>query len=129
MILALFSGMPLTAYPQRRQVANLINVRAASGHVAGVVQRTQKARLAVKQFGHGLLIPQMIAAGDDINAGGKKFARDGRRDAVAAGGVLAVGDDEIQRVFLAQARQDGFDGLAPRFAHDVADEENFHGEI
>ena len=46
--------------------------------------------------------------------------------AVAAGGVLAVGDDKVQRVLVAQARQDGLDGLASGLAHDIADEKNFH---
>lgn len=68
----------------------------------------------------------MIAAGDDVHAGGEQFAGDLGRDAVAAGGVFAVRNDEIERVLVAEAGENVVDGLASGFAHDVADEEKFH---
>jgi hypothetical protein len=68
----------------------------------------------------------MVAAGDDVHAGGEKFTGNLGRDAGAAGGVFAIGDDEVERVLLAQFRQKNFDGSASGFAHDVADEKHFH---
>ena len=49
-------------------------------------------------------------------------------DARTAGGVLAVGDDKIQRLLFAQFRQQDFDRVASRLAHDVSDEQDFHAE-
>ena len=42
----------------------------------------------------------MVAAGDDVHAGGEDFLGGLGRDARAAGGVLAVGDDEVKPVLL-----------------------------
>ena len=56
----------------------------------------------------------------------EEFPGDLGRDAVAAGGVFAVGDDEIERVLFAQFRQEDFDRVASGLADDVADEEKFH---
>ena len=71
----------------------------------------------------------MVAAGNDVHACRKDFTCDLGCDAGAAGGILAVGDDEIERVLLAQFWKQDFDGLAPGLSHDVTDEENFHVEI
>jgi len=68
----------------------------------------------------------MVAAGDDIHARRKKFARDLRSDSVATSGIFTIRYDKIQRVLIAQTRQNGFHSRAPGFAHDVADEEKFH---
>lgn len=70
----------------------------------------------------------MVSAGDDVHSSGKKFTRNLRRDAIAASGIFAVGNDEIQRVLIAQSRQNGLDRLASGFAHDVTDEQDFHEE-
>ena len=68
----------------------------------------------------------MIATGDDIHAGGKHLPGGGGRDAVAAGGVFAVGDDKIKRVLLSQSGNKFPDRAAARLPHDVANEEQFH---
>ena len=47
----------------------------------------------------------MVAAGDDVHAGGENFLGGLGRDAGAAGGVFAVGNDEIERVLFAQFGQ------------------------
>ena len=69
----------------------------------------------------------MIAAGDGIDAGGKNFLRGAGRDAGTAGGIFPVGDDQIEIVCAPQLRHQLLDRAPPRFAHDVADEQNFHG--
>ena len=68
----------------------------------------------------------MVAAGDHIHAGGKDFRRHFGCDAVAAGRILAIGNDEIERVLFTQLGQERFDGPASGLAHDIADEEDFH---
>jgi hypothetical protein len=47
----------------------------------------------------------VIAGGDDVDAEFEKFLGDLRSDTEAAGGVLAVGDGEIDRVLLPQLGQ------------------------
>ena len=55
--------------------------------------------------GHDLLlVPDVIAGGDNGNAGAQKIDRDLRRNSASAGGVLAIDDDEIDRVLLLQLR-------------------------
>ena len=93
-----------------------------------IIQRTQEPLLIREQFRYFLLVPEMITAGDDINAESEQLRRNAWRDAVAAGGVLTVGDDEIQPVLLAQLRQQQFDRPASWFAYYVADEKNLHAD-
>ena len=100
--------------------------RAAPGRAAGVVVRAQDAPLPVEQA-HGLaLVPDVIAAADDIDPGGENFLTDLFRDAEAAGRVLAVGDDEIDAELAAQARQVPGQRLAPGPADDISTEQEFH---
>ena len=84
-----------------RQVADFQNRAAFAGRAGRIIQRTQKARLVLQQFHDFLLIPQMVAGGDGVHAVGEKFRGDVGRDAVAAGGVLAVGDDDVEAVRIA----------------------------
>ena len=91
-----------------------------------IIQRTQKAFFVGEQFHDFLLIPQMVAAGDDVHAGGKNFPGGFGRDAGAASGVFAVGDDEIERVLFVKFGQEFLDRITPRPPDDVADEEQFH---
>ena len=76
-----------------------------------------------------LLVEPMIAAGQNIDAGGEKIVGDIARDAEAAGGVLAIGDDEIDGEPLAQAGQLGREHVAPGPADHIADEKNPHALI
>src|SRR5438094_615998 len=69
----------------------------------------------------------MVAAGDDIDATGEQFFGDPGGDAVAAGGVFAVGDDEIERLLFAKYGQERFDRVTSRLADNIADEKQFHG--
>jgi len=72
------------------------------------------------------MIPQMIAAGDDVHAGGKDFLRGGRRDARTAGGIFPVGDDEVDTVLLPQFRHEFLDCATAGLSHDVTNEKNLH---
>jgi hypothetical protein len=66
----------------------------------------------------------MIAACDDLDAGAQKIDGDFARDTAAARSVLAVDDDEIQRVFRLQIRQLGNYRGATWLANNVAKEKN-----
>src|SRR5581483_324433 len=74
-----------------------------------------------------LLVPEMVAAGDDVHAGGKDFRGRLGRDAGAAGGVFASGDDEIGRMLAAHPWQEFLHRPTPRFTNNVPDEKNLHG--
>ncbi len=71
----------------------------------------------------------MIAGRDGIHAVAKKFRCDVGRDAVATGGIFAIGNDNVEAVLLAQLGQEFLDRTPSGAAYDVADEEKFHGGI
>ncbi len=66
----------------------------------------------------------MIAERDRVGAGVDEFLVDRLGDAEAAGGVLAIDDDEIERPVADHAGQMLGDGGAPGPADHVADEKN-----
>ena len=86
---------------------------ALSRRAGRIIQRSQKAFFAGKQFHDFLLVPQMVAAGDDIHAGREDFPGGFGRDAGAAGGVFAIGDDEIERMLFTEFGQQVLTALRP----------------
>ena len=100
---------------------------ALSWRAGGIVQRTEKPLFAFQQRNDFLLVPEMVAAGDYIHAGGENLLSRLGRDAGTPGGVFTVGDDGIKTVLLAQLRNELFGCATARFTHDVADEKQFHG--
>ena len=93
-----------------------------SGKLAG----TQQARLVRDEIENLLAIPDVIAAGENFDAGGQQFLDEPRRDAETRGGVFAVGDHQVQLLARDQIR-DALDDDAPsRRAYDVSDEKNAH---
>ena len=89
----------------------------------GVVDRTQQARLGVDEGDDLLLVPDVIPRGDDRRPGAQQVNGNPGRDAPAVGAVLAVDDDEVDLLALADARQQVGDGAAARLADDVAQEQ------
>ena len=71
----------------------------------GIVGRPQEALLARRERQRLALVPDMVAGGHDIGAGRNRLAKDLLGDAEAAGGVLAVDDDEIEPEIGDQAGQ------------------------
>ena len=69
-------------------------------------------------------MPEVITSTPQL----EELVADLARDAEAGGGVLGVGDDEIDRVVVDEGRQALPDELAPGPADDVADEEDAHAE-
>ena len=66
----------------------------------------------------------MVAERDRIGAGVDEFLVDRLGDAEAAGGILAIDDDEIERPVADHAGQMFCDGGAAGPADHVADEKN-----
>ena len=66
----------------------------------------------------------MVAERDGVGAGIEEFLVDRLGDAEAAGGVLAIDDDEIERPVADHAGQMLRNGGAPGPADHVADEKN-----
>lgn len=64
----------------------------------------------------------MVASREGVNPGGEEFLGEARGDAIAASGVLAVSDDEVERVAAAEFRQQTRDREPSGCADDVADE-------
>ena len=69
----------------------------------------------------------MIAERDRVDPGRDQFAVDEWRESGSAGGVLRVGDDQVEPS-RDDPRQDPADDVAARFADDVADEQDSHGQ-
>ena len=61
-----------------------------------IIQRPHEPAFAFQQPHHFLLVPEMIAARDDIHPAREDFLRRLDRDARAAGGVLAIGHHQVQ---------------------------------
>ena len=66
----------------------------------------------------------VVAERDHVDAGREQLVGDLRRDPEAAGGVLAVDDDEVGREALAQRRQQRQQRALADAADDVADEQD-----
>ena len=105
---------------------NFKDAAAAPRHIRRIIERPEQPFFVGEQFHDFLLVPQMVAAGNDVHAGGKNVPGGHGRNTGAAGGVLAVGDDEIERVLFAKFGQEFLDRVASRPPDDVADEEQFH---
>ena len=52
----------------------LQNRAALAGRAGRIIQRTQKTFFVLQQFHDFLLVPQMVAAGDDVHAGAEKIS-------------------------------------------------------
>ena len=111
---------------QQASVRQAMRGAALAGRAGRVVQRAHETRLIGEQRDDFLLVPEMVAAGDDVHAAGEEVRRSFRRDAGAAGGVLAIGDDDIERVTTPQDRHQFGHGLTSGRADHIADEEDFH---
>jgi hypothetical protein len=71
-------------------------------------------------------VPDVVAGGDDVGAEVEELFRDGRGEAEASGGVLAVDDKEIDGVGFKDVGKVFADDVAAGGAKDIADEEDIH---
>ena len=79
-----------------RAVLGLDHGGAAARRAGRIVDRPDQPRRALDEDQRLLLVPGMIAERDGVGAGVDQLAIDRLGDAEAAGGVLAVDDDEIE---------------------------------
>ena len=87
-------------------------------HVVGRVERGEDF----------LAAENVIAEGDAIDARGFKLFVNLRSDAGTRGGILGVGDHEVELVRLDKLGNAGDDDFAPGATHDVANEEESHDD-
>src|SRR3954452_701089 len=108
-----------------RPVERLVGPPAAARDLVGaVVQRPQDAvgRLEIRV--DLALVPDVVPARDDIDAGREDRVRGRGREAHAAGDVLAVRGHEVDAALIAQAGQEVLDRDPARLADEVPDHED-----
>ena len=71
----------------------------------------------------------MVAEGHHVDPVMQELVEDLRRQPAAAGGVLAVTDDQVQVLVGDQVRQPLGHDAAPGLPDDVPDTENIHGHV
>jgi len=95
------------------------NGAADSGSALGIVKRAQDPFVGQHQRHLLLFVPDVIAAGDAVHPHVEQFLGGFQGQAEAAGGVLAVGNHQINGVPVHQTVQFPGERLASRFADDV----------
>ena len=89
-----------------------------------IIDWAEQAWLGVDEAENLLLVPDVIARGNNGNARAEEIDRDFPGNASTAGRVFAIHDDEIEPVFFFQLREARNHGAAARFANDIAQEKN-----
>ncbi len=100
---------------------------AAARRAGRIVRRPDDPIGFIEVAAELALIPDVVAAGDEIDAGGKHFIGGLLGEPKAAGGILAVGDHRVDPMLLACERQMLLQRFATRRTHDVADHEQGDG--
>ena len=97
---------------------------ATAGRALRKIRGANEARRALDEHQRLALIPGVVAERDGIGTGVEQFLVDRLGDAEAAGSVLAVDDNEIERPVADHAGQVFRDRGTPGTANDVANEQN-----
>ena len=113
----------------RRAVARCAAVHAAAGAALGKICGAQQARLVRDEIDDFLAVPDVIAAGENGDAGAEQLLGEARRDAEAGGGVLAIGDDQVQLLVGDHVGQALGDDPAAGRTDNVSDEKNPHDRM
>src|SRR6185436_288050 len=87
-------------------------VAAIAGHARREVGGTEQPRLGANVIDRLLAVPNVIAGRHDFDAPIEQLIADLPGDAESGGGVLDVGDDEVDLVVLAQRGQASSNQLA-----------------
>src|SRR5262249_33648881 len=111
---------------QWRQAVARKNDTALAGCACRIIQWPDEAFLFLEQFGHFLLIPKVVAAGDDVHARRENLLSGLDGDPGAAGGVFAIDHDDIERMAFSQSRQQLLDRPTSRLRDDIRNEEQVH---
>jgi hypothetical protein len=91
-----------------------------------VVQGPENALFRLQQLQGFLLVPDMVAPGEHVDASLKQLVGGALDDAQAPGRVLAVGDDHVRGELGPDQGQNGLDEAAAAAADDVADQDQPH---
>src|SRR5262245_5161204 len=97
-----------------------------AGSAGRVIKRAHEPGFAAQQLKHVLLVPEVVAARDRVNAGRKNFLSRSRRNARTTRGIFAICHYKIHRMSMAQSRKQFPDGAAAGLTDDVTNEEQFH---
>ena len=109
-----------------RAVLRAADEKPAARRAIGKISGAQQARLVREEVEDFLAVPDVVAAGEDFNAGAEKLLGEARRDAEAGGGIFAVGDAQIDFALGEDVREPVVNDLAAGRADDVADENYSH---
>ena len=111
----------------RRQPWRLEDRAPLPWRAGRIVQRTNEPAFAFEQLHDFLLVPEMIAAGDDVHARGKDFLR---RIATVMPEPPAefspLATTRLSRMLRAQLGNEFLDRAPARLPYDVRDEQQFH---
>lgn len=99
---------------------------AAAGGAMRIICRAKETGFIFEKGEDLFLIPEMIPAGDDIDARVEKLRGGAGSDARAAGGIFAIGDDAMNLVFGPEPGNQLFDRAPPGFTDHIAYEEQIH---
>src|ERR1019366_2856985 len=91
-----------------------------------IVQRPNEPALAFEQSHDFLLVPQMIATGNDVHARSEDLLRRIHRDTRTASRILPVSHHQAQAMLLPQLRDKLLDRAPARLPYDVRDEQQLH---
>ena len=83
----------------------VVDEPAAAGCLVGVVDRAQDGAIGVEIVVDLALVPDVVAAGDDVDAAAEQLLGQARGEPGAGRDVLAVGDDEVDVQLVAQVGQ------------------------
>ena len=82
----------------------VVDEPAAPGSLVGVVDRAQDGPIGVEVVVDLALVPDVVAAGDDVDAAAEQLLGQAGGQPRAGRHVLAVGDDEVDVVLVRAAR-------------------------
>src|SRR6516165_12751874 len=109
-----------------RAIFGLDHRRAAARRARGIVDRADELRRALDEDKRLFLIPGVIAERDRIDAGVDELPVYRLGNAEAAGGILAIGDDEIEFPIANEIRQALVDKGTAAASDNVADKKDAH---
>ena len=100
----------------------VVDEPAAARCLVGVVDRPKDGAIGVEVLVDLALVPDVVAAGDDVDAAAEQLLGQARGETGTRRDVLAVRDDEVDVPVVPKLGQDGGHRQPARFADDVADD-------
>src|SRR5206468_9065105 len=102
------------------------DIAPGTGGARRVIGRAEQPRLGSDIAQRLLLVPNVITRSHHVDAPLKQLVADLPRNAESRGGILCIGNYEVDGVVLDDARQTAPDELAPGTPDDIADEQDSH---